>query len=84
MPPKTKPDTLPVDQPGADQAPPAAPASALPPDEVALTLPPAAPDSVALHLAHPVKHDGTRYGPGEVTVTPELAETFRGLGIVTE
>lgn len=45
---------------------------------------PAAPKGVTLHIASPVKHDGTLYGPGDVTVTAELAEIFRALGIVTE
>lgn len=45
---------------------------------------PAAPEGVTLHIAHPIKHDGTLFGPGDVTVTAELAEIFRALGIVTE
>lgn len=45
---------------------------------------PAAPEGVTLHIAHPIKHNGTLFGPGDVTVTAELAEIFRALGIVTE
>lgn len=64
----------------ADQgAPTAPPLAAAEPDPV-----PAAPEGVTLTISHPVKHDGTQYGPGDVTVTADVAEIFRALGIVAE
>ena len=88
MPPKSRTETH---APGADQVqatsqqqetgqPPAADSAPVEPP----VLDPIEPQGVTLHIAHPVKHDGTAYGPGDVTVTDDLAEVFRGLGIVTE
>lgn len=88
MPPKSKTETQ---APGADQVqatsqqqetgqPPAADSAPV----EAPVLDPVESQGITLHIAHPVKHDGTVYGPGDVTVSAELAEVFRGLGIVTE
>ena len=70
MPPKTKSEVAAADQ-EIDQNP-----------DAVLDL--TNPSDVDLNIAHPVKHDGVTYGPGDVTVTADLAETFRALGVVTE
>lgn len=88
MPTKNKSDTPPADQAqtAAEQPPHLAPGAPADQDARA-ALEAAAPPQLRLRALHPVRHDGTRYGPGlpagdEFSADDATAAELSGLGVV--